>query len=115
RTLAARNRPGDEARAAELLNLAGDEATRSPLPPIAARSGPAAAARAPIPAALTPREVEVLRLVADGLANKQIALRLRVSEKTAKTHVSNILAKLGVSARTQAATWAVREGLAPRP
>jgi DNA-binding CsgD family transcriptional regulator len=111
RALRARGRPGDETAGAELLHLAGDEAARLDIAPVAGRPG--AASRAPIPAKLTPREVEVLRLVAEGLANKQIARRLRVSEKTAKTHVSNILAKLGVSARTQAATWAVREGLVP--
>ena len=79
-------------------------------------SGPPAGvspAVAPLPAALTPREMEVLRLVAQGFANKQIARELQVSEKTAKTHVSNILAKLGVSDRTQAAMCAVRSGLVP--
>jgi DNA-binding CsgD family transcriptional regulator/tetratricopeptide (TPR) repeat protein len=111
RALVARGRAGDEARGAELLQLACDEAARLGMAPVADRPGPTT--RAPIPGGLTPREVEVLRLVAEGLANKQIARRLRVSEKTAKTHVSNILAKLGVSARTQAATWAVREGLMP--
>ena len=60
---------------------------------------------------LTEREREVLELIARGHANKRIALDLGVSEKTVKTHVSNILAKLGVHDRTQAALWAVREGL----
>lgn len=119
RALVARGRAGDEARGAELLRLACDEAARLGMAPVADRPGladrPGPATRAPIPGGLTPREVEVLRLVAEGLANKQIARRLRVSEKTAKTHVSNILAKLGVSARTQAATWAVREGVVPSP
>ena len=55
---------------------------------------------------LTPREREVLLLIADGLANKTIAARLFVSPKTVKTHVSSILMKLGVSDRTQAALWA---------
>jgi DNA-binding NarL/FixJ family response regulator len=57
---------------------------------------------------LTPREREVLALIADGLANKAIARELRLSEKTVKTHVSSILMKLGVVDRTQAALWAVR-------
>ena len=63
------------------------------------------------PEALTEREVDVLRLVAQGQANKQIASNLRIGEKTVKTHVSNILAKLGVPSRTQAALYAVRIGL----
>jgi DNA-binding NarL/FixJ family response regulator len=62
---------------------------------------------------LTPREREVLALVADGASNRQIATSLVVSERTARTHVSAILAKLGLVSRTQAALWAVREGLAP--
>jgi DNA-binding NarL/FixJ family response regulator len=61
---------------------------------------------------LTSRELEVLRLVGAGKANKQIAAELVISEGTARTHVSSILRKLGLSSRTQAALWAVREGLA---
>jgi DNA-binding NarL/FixJ family response regulator len=60
---------------------------------------------------LTPREREVLALIARGRPNKAIALELDVAEKTVKTHVGNILAKLGLSDRTQAALYAVREGL----
>jgi DNA-binding NarL/FixJ family response regulator len=60
---------------------------------------------------LTARELEVLRLVGAGKANKEIAARLDISERTARTHVSNILGKLGLASRTQAALWAVREGL----
>ena len=62
-------------------------------------------------AELTSRELEVLRLVATGKANKQIAAELTISERTARTHVSRILHKLRLSSRTQAALWAVREGL----
>jgi DNA-binding NarL/FixJ family response regulator len=62
-------------------------------------------------AELTPREVEVLRLVGAGRPNKEIAHELGISERTARTHVSNILRKLALSSRTQAALWAVREGL----
>ncbi len=62
---------------------------------------------------LTSREREILRMVAAGKANKQIAAELVISERTARTHVSNILRKLDLSSRTQAALWAVREGLAP--
>jgi NarL family two-component system response regulator LiaR len=61
---------------------------------------------------LTPREREVLALVAAGRANKAIAFELGVAEKTVKTHVGNILGKLGLSDRTQAALYAVREGIA---
>jgi two-component system, NarL family, response regulator LiaR len=63
------------------------------------------------PEALTERESEVLRLLARGKANKQIATSLFVSEKTVKAHVSSILMKLGVHSRTQAALHAVRTGL----
>jgi DNA-binding NarL/FixJ family response regulator len=60
---------------------------------------------------LTPRETEVLQLLARGLANKEIARDLGIGEKTVKTHVSNILSKFGVLSRTQAALQAVRMGL----
>jgi DNA-binding NarL/FixJ family response regulator len=60
---------------------------------------------------LTPRELEVLRLIARGRSNKRIALELGVAEKTVKTHVGHVLAKLDFSDRTQAALYAAREGL----
>jgi NarL family two-component system response regulator LiaR len=63
------------------------------------------------PEALTEREIDVLRLLARGQSNKEIARSLTIGEKTVKTHVSNILAKLGVPSRTQAALYAVRIGL----
>ncbi len=63
------------------------------------------------PEALTDRETEVLKLLARGKANKQIAGNLYVSEKTVKAHVSSILMKLGVKSRTQAALHAVRTGV----
>jgi DNA-binding NarL/FixJ family response regulator len=64
---------------------------------------------------LTSRERDVLRLLAKGEANKEIAAGLGISERTARTHVSNILSKLRLNSRTQAALWATREGLAASP
>ncbi len=64
---------------------------------------------------LTPREREVLSLIGRGMANKVIARELSLSEKTVKAHVSSILAKLGVTDRTQAALYAVRAGLVSPP
>lgn len=63
------------------------------------------------PETLTEREREVLKLLAAGMSNKEIAAELVIAEKTARTHVSNILNKLGVASRTQAALHAVRTGL----
>ncbi len=83
---------------------------------------PAAAARLvrelrtdPSPEALTERETDVLRLIGQGLANKEIAYTLHISEKTVKTHVSSILGKLQVTSRTHAALYAVRMGLVEQP
>jgi len=75
----------------------------------------AAAAGAPQPPELTPREQEVLDLIVAGMANKRIALELGLSEKTVKAHVGHLLAKLGVADRTQAALLAVRTGLVADP
>jgi len=65
------------------------------------------------PETLSERETDVLRLLAQGYSNKEIAQELTLSEKTVKTHVSNILGKLNVPSRTQAALYAVRVGLVP--
>jgi NarL family two-component system response regulator LiaR len=64
------------------------------------------------PQPLSAREVDVLRLLAAGKANKEIAAALTIGEQTVKTHVSNILGKLGVQSRTQAALYAAQNGLA---
>jgi NarL family two-component system response regulator LiaR len=61
---------------------------------------------------LTEREVEILKYVAQGMTNDEIADQLVVSERTVRTHVSNILAKLQLANRTQAALYALKEGLA---
>jgi len=67
--------------------------------------------REPAFSQLTEREIEVLRLIARGMSNKEIAASLGLSEKTVKTHVSNVLQKLSVADRTQAALYAVKQGL----
>lgn len=60
---------------------------------------------------LTPREVEILKLVAIGLANKQVAYRLEISEKTVRNHISNIYEKLGIQGRSHAVIYAAKKGL----
>jgi two-component system, NarL family, response regulator LiaR len=83
-------------------------------PTVAARLVHALSERAPAAAGLddlTPREQDVLVLIAQGRSNKRIALELGISEKTVKTHVGHVLAKLNVTDRTQAAVLAVRHGL----
>lgn len=82
----------------------------SPLDPKAAAAVLATRASRPVTVELTAREREVLRLVVDGMANKQIARRLGISEKTVKGHLTNLFQRIGVSDRTQAALWAERTG-----
>jgi DNA-binding NarL/FixJ family response regulator len=83
----------------------------SPLDPTAARAL-ISARTAPDPlAGLSEREREVLTLVAKGYANKEIARRLEISEKTVKGHLTKVFRQIGVTDRTQAALWAEREGL----
>jgi DNA-binding CsgD family transcriptional regulator/tetratricopeptide (TPR) repeat protein len=128
RMLAERRRPGDRERAVELLTSALEASERLGMAVLAGRvtallaelgvrprRRPGAATAAPVGApkgtVLTPREREVVGLVVEGLSNRQIAEKLYLSERTAETHVQNILAKLGFTSRTQVAGWAVREGL----
>ena len=80
----------------------------SPLAPKAAQALVAARTAGQTDPDLTPREREVLGLVADGLPNKLIARRLEISEKTVKAHLTNIFQRIGVTDRTQAALWAQR-------
>jgi len=88
----------------------------SPIHPRAARE--LLGARQTAPAALidlTPRELEVLELVRAGLANKQIARRLGISERTVKAHLTSVFSRIGVVDRTQAALWAERRGIGDAP
>jgi DNA-binding NarL/FixJ family response regulator len=85
------------------------------LDPALARRLTASLRAAPTAPELTSRELDVLRLLGEGHANKAIAAKLGITERTARTHVSKILAKLKLSSRTQAALWATREGLANPP
>ena len=88
------------------------------LDPAAARilaKGIRSRSTAPAVDPLTERELEVLALVGQGRSNKEIASDLGITERTARTHVSNILGKLGLASRTQAALYAVERRLVPRP
>ncbi len=82
----------------------------SPLDPRAARTVLAARAEPDPAAGLSPREREVLGLLVAGLPNKLIARRLEISEKTVKSHLTNVFRAIGVTDRTQAALWAERNG-----
>lgn len=86
----------------------------SPLAPKAATAVLEARATARVPSKLTAREREVLVLLVSGLANKQIARRLEISEKTVKSHLTKIFDRIGAADRTQAALWAERHGLVER-
>jgi DNA-binding NarL/FixJ family response regulator len=106
---ARRSRPGPHRPAVPLLAALGRLARRTPAPgtvhPPAA--GPGQTARV-----LTPREIDVLKLVAQGLTNPDIARHLVLSEHTVHRHLANILRKLSLSSRAAAAAWAARTGLA---
>jgi len=83
----------------------------SPLNPRVARQLLTTRAETPASVELTPREAEVLGLVRQGLANKQIARRLGISERTVKAHLTSAFQRIGVVDRTQAALWVERHGL----
>jgi NarL family two-component system response regulator LiaR len=74
-------------------------------------SKPAPAQKEPVPAEITDRELDVIRLVAEGKSNQEIASELVISEKTVKTHMSNIFSKLGLVDRTQLAIFAIKNNL----
>jgi DNA-binding NarL/FixJ family response regulator len=93
------------------IRILADRARISLEPPAADAPGAPAAARTRAPYDLTGRELAVLRLLVAGRTNAQIGAGLYISPKTAGVHVSNILRKLGVSGRVQAATLAERAGL----
>jgi DNA-binding NarL/FixJ family response regulator len=98
-------------RTAAQGNVVLDPQVHTQLLAAAGRGRPAAASPSPLPDGLTPREAEVLRLVAAGLTNAEIAARLVVSEATVKTHVNNLYAKAQVTSRSQAVIYAHRHGM----
>jgi DNA-binding NarL/FixJ family response regulator len=95
-----------------LAGEAAQPAQQQEPPPSSAGDG---AAAQPLPKGLTPREAEVLKLVALGKTNQEVAEGLFISKATAKVHVRRVIAKLGVSDRTQAVVRAMELGLAPHP
>jgi NarL family two-component system response regulator YdfI len=78
---------------------------------LASRIPTQAAQLATRPDELTPREIEVLRMLAEGLGNREMASRLGISDHTVKFHISSILDKLGASTRTEAVTMGIRMGI----
>ena len=105
--------PINQELATQLIQRLASEGPQASAPPFAAESG--AALAPPLLEDFTPREVEVLGLLLRGKTNEEIAKSLSISRATAKVHVRHIIAKLGVSDRTQAVVRALELGLAPYP
>jgi DNA-binding NarL/FixJ family response regulator len=103
--LARRQEPGDLDWARAALDAAAGEAERLAMVPFTERIEQLRSRVGVTPSPLSPRELEVARLVARGLTNKQIGETLFVSERTAENHVQHILLKLGFSNRSQVAAW----------
>jgi DNA-binding NarL/FixJ family response regulator len=115
RMLVARGRAEDAGRAALMLTEAAELAERIGMPTLLARIdrlGSPVAPKTPLPDELSPREVDILRLVVRGLSNRQIGEELLISEHTAANHMRSILRKTSCANRTEAATYAHRHGLA---
>jgi DNA-binding NarL/FixJ family response regulator len=115
--LLARGGPGDRERAAALLSSAASLAAEIGLAALGARIralGSPTLTPSALPDGLSPREIEILRLVARGLSNREIGAALTISEHTAANHVRSILRKTGSANRTEAASYAHRRGLAER-
>ncbi len=102
---------GDAERADELLGEAAELARRIGMRALLERIQPPGAAPVAMPSGLSPREVEILRLVARGLSNREVGRVLSISEHTAANHIRSILRKTGAANRTEAATYAHANGL----
>ena len=103
---------GAAVRAAAAGQSVLDPQVQASLLAAASRPEPASTVESELPDGLTAREVEVLRLIADGLSNREIAQRLFVTEATVKSHINRLFAKTGVRDRAQAVQYAYRHGLA---
>jgi DNA-binding NarL/FixJ family response regulator len=115
--LVKRGAPGDRVRASAYLDMAESHASALGLTALSRRIGltrqrlPEPAPKSPAPDSLTGRELDVLRLIAIGRGNADIALALAIGQSTVATHVHNILTKTGCANRTEAAAYASRLGL----
>jgi DNA-binding CsgD family transcriptional regulator len=116
RFVLARRRSGDRPRAEALLGEAAALADRIGMPTLQARIRALGAPLrdAGLPDGLSPREVQILELVSTGLSNREVGRRLSISEHTAANHIRSILRKTGCANRTEAASYAHRQGLTTR-